>query len=124
MLAHLFSSAIMKTWEEFRTSINPFGDLSIAPPNEGLVRQYRNLRLQESDIAVLRYTEAGLAVPPEWVAYRQALRDITTIFLDPESVVFPDPPDVTIPPVVTSQEERLEAAELMIDLLLDTQESA
>jgi len=111
----------MKTWDEFRTSVNPFGAISIAPPNIGLVREYRNLRLQESDIAVLRYTEAGLAVRPEWVAYRQALRDITTTYPDPESVVFPDPPDVTIPPVVTSQEERLEAAELMIDLLLDTQ---
>jgi hypothetical protein len=89
-----------------------------------IVTSYRLLRLQESDIAVIRYTEQGLAVPAEWLAYRQALRDITTTFPDPESVVFPDPPDVTIPPVVTSQEERLEAAELMIDLLLETQEGA
>lgn len=88
------------------------------------VKIARNMRLQSSDIAVIRYTEAGLAVPAEWVAYRQALRDITTTYPDPESVVFPDPPDVTIPPVVTSQEERLEAAELMIDLLLDTQQES
>lgn len=88
------------------------------------VASYRNMRLQLSDIAVIRYTEAGLAVPAEWIAYRQALRDITTTFPDPESVVFPDPPDVIIPPVVTSQEERLEAAELMIDLLLDTQKES
>lgn len=107
----------MTTWEEYRRRDN--GNIEWA-----LVRGYRSERMQESDIAVLRYTEAGLAVPPEWVAYRQALRDITTTFPDPESVVFPDPPDVTIPPVVTSQEERLEAAELMIDLLLDTQQES
>lgn len=113
----------MMTWLEYQE--REWSRLGVAmPTTESTVRAYRNLRLQASDIAVLRYTEAGLAVPAEWVAYRQALRDITTTFPDPESVVFPDPPDVTIPPVVTSQEERLEAAELMIDLLLDTQESA
>lgn len=114
----------MVSWIDFCTSATPEGDTYPILPTSWHVREYRNLRLQESDIAVLRYTEAGLPVPAEWVTYRQALRDITTAFPDPESVVFPDPPDVTIPPVVTSQEERLEAAELMIDLLLDTQESA
>lgn len=84
----------------------------------------RNIRLEKSDITVIRYTEAGLAVPPEWVAYRQALRDITNTFTTPADVVFPDPPEVVIPPVVTSQEDRLEAAELMIDLILDTQQEA
>lgn len=110
----------MMTFTEFSKSFNerPSEPVVITWP---MVKDYRLLRLQASDIAVLRYTEAGLAVPPEWVAYRQALRDITTAFPDPESVVFPDPPAVTIPPVVTSQEERIEAAELMIDLLLDTQ---
>ena len=106
------------TWIEFQ-SLSQRLELSWT-----MVREYRNLRLQSADIAVLRYTEAGLSVPAEWVAYRQSLRDITTTFPDPESVVFPDPPDVTIPPVVTSQEERLEAAELMIDLLLDTQQES
>jgi hypothetical protein len=102
----------MMTWQDFLINQN-------TEPEWGYVKAYRNMRLQSSDIAVIRYTEAGLAVPPEWVAYRQALRDITTAFPDPESVVFPDPPDVTIPPVVTSQEERLEAAELFLGLLLD-----
>ena len=115
----------MKTFTEFCTIRHPMTEV-VTPvsPMWWHVREYRLLRFQESDIAVLRYTEAGLAVPAEWVAYRQALRDITTTFPDPESVVFPDPPDVTIPPVVTSQEERLEAAELMIDLLLDTQQES
>lgn len=102
----------MMTWQDFLINQN-------TEPAWGYVKAYRNMRLQASDIAVIRYTEAGLAVPAEWVAYRQALRDITTTFPDPESVVFPDPPDVTIPPVVTSQEERLEAAELFLGLLLD-----
>lgn len=112
----------MMTWKDFQErEWSRFGSTLTTDIS---VRQYRQLCLQASDIAVLRYTEQGLAVPPEWLAYRQALRDITTTFPDPESVVFPDPPDVIIPPVVTSQEERLEAAELMIDLLLETQEGA
>ena len=113
----------MISWLEF-IQLGSVGALPQYAISIEMVRKYRNIRLEASDVAVIRYTEAGLAVPPEWVAYRQALRDITTTYPDPESVVFPDPPDVTIPPVVTSQEERLEAAELMIDLLLDTQESA
>lgn len=84
-----------------------------------MVRAYRDIHLAASDIAVLRYTEAGLPVPAEWVTYRQALRDITTTYPDPESVVFPDPPEVVIPPSVVSQEDRLEAAELFLGLLLD-----
>lgn len=90
----------------------------------GVVAGYRMLRFYQSDIAVLRYTEAGLAVPAEWVAYRQALRDITTTFPDPADVVFPDPPDLPFPTNAISQDERLEAAELMIDLILDTQQEA
>ncbi len=89
-----------------------------------MVRDYRNICFQFADIAVLRYTEAGLPVPAEWATYRQALRDITTTVPDPESVVVPDPPEVVIPPSVVSQEDRLEAAELMIDLLLDTQQES
>ena len=121
----------MITWEDFRLSTGVNIDDNgrdviytyISDPDWRNVRDYRNYRLQLCDVSVLRWLEAGLAVPPEWLAYRQTLRDITTTFPDPESVVFPDPPDVTIPPVVTSQDERLEAAELMIDLLLDIQEA-
>lgn len=113
----------MKSWIEYRTQFSGTMAL-IVSPTWSLVREYRNLRLQWADIAILRYTEAGLAVSPEWVTYRQALRDITTTFPDPESVIFPDPPEVVIPPSVVSQEDRLEAAELMIDLLLDTQQES
>lgn len=115
-----------KTWAEHLTVIHyePFAppSITVVIPTWTHVRDYRDECLSWSDLAVLRYTEAGLAVPPEWVAYRQALRDITTTFAEPTDVVFPDPPEVVIPPVVTSQEDRLEAAELMIDLILDTQQ--
>jgi hypothetical protein len=111
----------MITFQEYLTQFRNTSSAITVEPSWPSVADYRKLRLEESDIAVIRFTEAGLAVPAEWVAYRQALRDITTTYPDPQSVTFPDPPDVTIPPVVTSQEERLEAAELMIDLLLDTQ---
>ena len=113
----------MISWLEFN-ELGNVGGLPKHAPSIQTVRQYRDIRLEASDIAVLRYTEAGLPVPAEWVTYRQALRNITTTFPDPESVVFPDPPEVVIPPSVVSQEDRLEAAELMIDLLLDTQQES
>ncbi len=115
----------MMTFAEFCTMRHPMTEVvTPVPATWWHVREYRLRRLQESDIAVLRYTEAGLPVPAECVTYRQALRDITTTYPDPESVVFPDPPEVVIPPSVVSQEDRLEAAELMIDLLLDTQQES
>lgn len=102
----------MMTWQDFLINQN-------TEPAWGYVKAYRNMRLQSSDIAVIRYTEAGLAVPSEWVAYRQALRDITNTFTDPADVVFPDPPDLPFPINAISQDERLEAAELFLGLLLD-----
>lgn len=113
----------MISWLEF-IQLSNVGRLPEYTASIEMLRDYRNIRLQASDLAVMRYTEAGLPVPAEWVTYRQALRDITTTFLDPESVIFPDPPEVVIPPSVVSQEDRLEAAELMIDLLLDTQQES
>lgn len=109
----------MITFQEYLTQFRNTSSAITVEPSWPSVTDYRKLRLEESDIAVLRFTEAGLAVPAEWVAYRQALRDITTTFPDPESVVFPDPPEVAIPPSVVSQEERLEAAELFLGFLLD-----
>lgn len=116
-------AGVMISWADYLQSSNQ-GHVSDYVPSIEMVRQYRNIRLQASDLAVIRYTEAGLPVPAEWVTYRQALRDITTTYPDPQSVVFPDAPEVVIPPSVVSQEDRLEAAELMIDLLLDTQQES
>lgn len=40
-------------------------------------RTKRNRLLAESDWVVIRATDLGEPIPPEWHAYRQALRDIT-----------------------------------------------
>jgi hypothetical protein len=112
----------MKTYIEWRTVETPSGILVTMTATWESTRLYRNLRLQESDIMVTRFAEAGLPVSEEWRVYRQQLRDITTAYATPEDVVFPDAPPFVISDTAVSQEERLEAAELMIDLLLDTQQ--
>jgi len=55
------------------------------------VRQRRAQLLADSDWIVTKATEAGQLVPPEWVAYRQALRDIT-LQSDPWAIVWPVAP--------------------------------
>lgn len=55
------------------------------------VRNERNRRLTDSDWIVSRSTESGVPVPAEWVAYRQALRDITDQ-PDPLNITWPAPP--------------------------------
>jgi hypothetical protein len=109
------------TFTEFSQlySERPFEPVTIT---WSMVKDYRHVRLQASDIVVTRFAEAGLPVSEEWRVYRQQLRDITTAYATPEDVVFPDAPPFVIPDTAVSQEERLEAAELMIDLLLDTQQ--
>jgi hypothetical protein len=56
-------------------------------------RTERDARLQNSDWVVLRAADRGEPVPPEWLAYRQALRDITEQPGFPQDVVWPEPPD-------------------------------
>ena len=56
------------------------------------VRAMRNTKLQQSDWIVTKSLETGEAIPPEWIGYRQALRDITTQE-DPFNVTWPDVPD-------------------------------
>lgn len=55
------------------------------------VRATRDERLLACDWVTLRATEQGEAVPPEWLAYRQALRDITDQ-ADPLNIIWPTPP--------------------------------
>lgn len=83
------------------------------------VNEFCKIRIAESDIAIIRFAEQGLAVPEEWVAYRQALQEITTTFSSPDDVVFPDPPESFPEGGETSQEDRLQATELMLSMLLD-----
>ena len=44
-----------------------------------LWRIERNFRLAETDWVIVKYLEAGQAVPEAWTTYRQALRDLPTI---------------------------------------------
>jgi hypothetical protein len=55
------------------------------------VRREGNRRLSASDWIVTRATERGEPVPAEWVAYRQALRDITGQ-ADPLAIIWPEVP--------------------------------
>lgn len=57
------------------------------------VRARRAALLAASDWVVLRAYEQSTPVPPEWLAYRQALRDITEQG-DPAGVVWPNAPGV------------------------------
>jgi len=52
------------------------------------IRQQRARLLAGSDWLVTKAAESGQLVPPEWVAYRQALRDIT-LQADPWAIVWP-----------------------------------
>ena len=44
-----------------------------------LRRIERNFRLAETDWVIIKYLEAGQAIPEAWATYRQALRDLPTI---------------------------------------------
>lgn len=56
-----------------------------------LVRYQRNLKLAASDGAFFKAYEAGEALSAEWVAYRDALRDIT-LQPDPFAILWPTSP--------------------------------
>jgi uncharacterized protein Usg len=55
------------------------------------VRYSRDRMLKETDWVVTKALESGASVAPEWVAYRQALRDITNQ-PDPLNIVWPPAP--------------------------------
>jgi hypothetical protein len=56
-------------------------------------RMQRDDALIRSDVAVLRAYEAGVPVSAEWVAYRQALRDIPQQPGFPDSIQWPTKPE-------------------------------
>jgi hypothetical protein len=62
---------------------------------EASVREQRNAYLSLSDWVVIKSQETGQPVPPEWAAYRQALRDITKQPGFPLEVEWPVEPEVT-----------------------------
>lgn len=55
------------------------------------VRAQRDALLSKTDWRVTRAAETGVSVPAEWLAYRQALRDMTQQS-DPFNVTWPTPP--------------------------------
>ena len=57
------------------------------------VRARRDELLSRSDWVALRAADRGEPVPPEWLAYRQALRDVTEQPGFPQDVAWPEPPD-------------------------------
>lgn len=55
------------------------------------VRYERNRRLDATEWIASRARDWGEPVPPEWLAYRQALRDVTGQG-DPMNIEWPEPP--------------------------------
>jgi hypothetical protein len=56
------------------------------------VRQERDQRLAETDWVVIKSLERSQPISPEWVAYRQALRDLPSQSGFPNAVIWPDKP--------------------------------
>lgn len=59
---------------------------------EANVRSHRGSLLADSDWIVTKSLEAGQAVPADWAAYRQALRDVTAQTGFPYYVIWPTKP--------------------------------
>lgn len=57
-----------------------------------VLRAERDRLLGESDWVILRNLETAEPVPPAWLAYRQALRDLPADTVDPANPVWPQPP--------------------------------
>ena len=56
-----------------------------------LVKIERRRLLAACDWVTIRAAESGSPVPPEWITYRQALRDVT-LQTDPEQIQWPQEP--------------------------------
>lgn len=56
-----------------------------------LIREKRDALLSDTDWMIARWQEKGQALPSEWAAYRQALRDIT-LQPDPFAIDWPAAP--------------------------------
>ena len=56
-------------------------------------RMRRDNELIRSDVTVTRAYESGVPVPAEWVAYRQALRDIPQQPGFPDNIQWPTKPE-------------------------------
>jgi hypothetical protein len=57
-----------------------------------VVQKNRDTLLDASDWIVVKSLEAGVAVPSNWVTYRQALRDVPAQEGYPDSITWPTKP--------------------------------
>jgi len=57
------------------------------------IRAERNEKLLATDWIVTKSLEAGVAVPQEWLDYRQALRDLPQQTGFPDSITWPTAPN-------------------------------
>jgi hypothetical protein len=87
------------------------------------VKSIRNDLLLKSDWTQLVDVSLSPELRQEWKDYRQQLRGITATFTNPDHVVFPDSPNAVVSTDATLAEQ-IEAVELMIDLILDTQQES
>ena len=58
-----------------------------------VVQKNRDTLLDASDWIVVKSLEAGVAVPSNWVTYRQALRDVPAQEGYPDSITWPIKPE-------------------------------
>jgi hypothetical protein len=58
-----------------------------------LVRQHRDELLTRSDWTQIPDVVLSEEKKAEWIAYRQALRDIPENYTNPDEVIFPDEPE-------------------------------
>ena len=65
-----------------------------------IIIPFENLRVKRNellkDMDWTQTNDLGLENEEEWVAYRQALRDLPSITEDPETPIWPEPPQVKI----------------------------
>lgn len=78
-------------WVKLGNTPLPAEDFPIETYWEEL-RYQRDCLLKETDWVSNRALESGQPVPPEWVAYRQALRDLPQKTKDPRKVKWPTKP--------------------------------
>jgi hypothetical protein len=72
-------------------AVVPLAQADLVEKEWAKVRYRRFQLLSETDWRVTRAAETGVPVAPQWLAYRQALRDVTNQ-PDPFNITWPTPP--------------------------------
>ena len=83
-----------------------------------VLREQRNKKLTESDFSMLPDYHLSQENEEEWEVYRQALRDIPSTTEDPETPIWPEPPQVKI---VQGKNTRTELSDTKTELKADLQ---